>query len=95
MFIKFILFNLAIKFIYMDIVKTKPEMLSGKNLRGRPAKYDYSNLKPGQTLVIKIESEKDAQRVRSSFHNYKKRSGIKFKGTVRNDGNNIYVNRIN
>ena len=76
----------------MEIIKT-PKGLSFKD-RGRPNKYPFQNLKPGNSLIIAIESEEDIGRVKSALYQYRKTNKVDWICSVRVLKNEIFVNRL-
>lgn len=79
----------------MEIIKKK--FTSEKtNLAGRPSKYGFNKLQPGDCMIIDIEDDyrKQINRVRSSLHTYVSYNNLDWETVVRKEGNNICVYRI-
>lgn len=78
----------------MEIVKTTAKLSANFKQRGRPNKYPFDKLNPGETLVIKNSTVSDLQRVKSAFYLYKKNNHLDWQTTVRFSENIIYVSRL-
>ena len=75
----------------MQIIQTKQKALD--DLRGRPPKYPFRKLKPGQSLVIDY-SPSDLQRIKSAFYQFRKNNNIDWKSCIRVNDGQIFVNRL-
>ena len=74
------------------IIKTPPGLIFKQ--RGRPNKYPFNQLKPGQSLIISIVDELDIGRIKSAFYQYRKLNKLKWVCSVRVINDEIFVNRI-
>jgi len=62
--------------------------------KGRPNKYPFADLLPGDSLCIPIVDESDCVNVRSALFQFKKYNNLDWNTSVFVDGKTIYVNRF-
>lgn len=74
----------------MEIVKRSPV----KSTAGRPNKYKFPELKPGDCLQINNTSADDHHRISVALSHYKTRNGLDWTTTVRYESGNTCVYRI-
>lgn len=72
---------------------TMPDNLK---LRGRPLKYPFDKLNPGQRIVMRIEkdSKKERQKIVQACYQYKKSNNLRWVTASSIEGENIIIYRI-
>lgn len=72
---------------------TMPDNLK---LRGRPMKYPFDKLNPGQRIVMKIKKDarKERQRIVQACYQYKKTNHLRWITASLIDGDNIVLYRV-
>jgi hypothetical protein len=74
----------------------KTEIPDSLKLRGRPMKYPFDKLNPGQRIVMPIQndSKKERRMLVQACYQYKKFNSLKWVTASLIEGNNIVLYRI-
>lgn len=75
----------------MVIEKTKGNIQATK---GREPKYPFKKLKEGETLKVDINDERDVQRIKSAFFQFRKYNNLPWRFRIQRIGNTIFVHRL-
>ncbi len=75
----------------MKIIKTKSPI---KITRGREPKYPFKELTPGNTLIIDVVDDYDANRVKAAFHQWKKYNKPSYDSRTQTVGLNVLIHAI-
>lgn len=68
--------------------------LPTEKLPGRPSKYPFNQMQPGDCLTIKDQSKAQYLNAVTAMYNFKRRNGLTWKTQVRFDNNTTSIYRL-